>query len=172
MSFVGRIVDETKRLSLEGHVVLGPVACSTLEGIDHHDLLVDLHKEKLLMCDYAFVLNVGGYIGDGGRDEIEFCKEHSIPVKYLESIEDNIDKTHYFGMDKGEAVKTMIYKGRNPIEAMGCFDMLSNKKERKEPMLLTGTGYSVQVLDIITRQEENIFEHYTDYEVSFKGIVL
>jgi len=66
----------------------------------------------------------------------------------------------------------MIYKGINPIEAMGCFDMLKNKKVKKEPMLLTGTGYSVEVLDIFTMDCENIEKHETDYEVSFNGVVL
>lgn len=37
------------------------------------------------MCDEVFVLNVGGYIGESTRSEIEYANKMGKPVKYLES---------------------------------------------------------------------------------------
>ena len=166
MRFQKEIIEQTKKLSLEGHIVFSPVICSEEEGILHNDLLVDLYKQKIAMSNKVLVLNVGGYISDGGREAIGFCQINNILVEYLEALPNN------FGMNKGEVVKTMIYKGTNLVEAKGCYDMLRNKKLKKEPMVLTGTSYSVQVLEVWTLSEENILNHETDYEVSFKGIVL
>ena len=48
--------------------------------------LDELHKRKIDLCDYVFVLNVGGYIGESTRSEIEYATKHNKPVKYLENI--------------------------------------------------------------------------------------
>lgn len=44
----------------------------------------DLHKRKIDLCDEVMVLNVGGYIGESTRSEIEYAKEVGKPIKYLE----------------------------------------------------------------------------------------
>ena len=44
----------------------------------------DLHKRKIDICDEVFVLNVGGYIGDSTRSEIEYAIHIGKPIKYLE----------------------------------------------------------------------------------------
>ncbi len=36
------------------------------------------------MADEIFVINVGGYIGDSTRSEIEYAKEHGKAVRYYE----------------------------------------------------------------------------------------
>lgn len=77
-----------------------------------------------------------------------------------------------YTMDKGDIISTLIYKGTNPVEAKGCYEYLKHKKETEEPMPLMGTEYKVKVLDVMTRQEENIRENNMDYEISFKAIVL
>ena len=46
--------------------------------------LDNLHKEKIRIADYVFVINPGGYIGESTRSEIEFAKKLGKPVKYLE----------------------------------------------------------------------------------------
>ncbi len=47
-----------------------------------------LHKRKIDLCDEVFVLNVGGYIGDSTRSEVEYAKRIGRPVRWLEP--DNI----------------------------------------------------------------------------------
>ena len=37
------------------------------------------------MADEIFVINVGGYIGDSTKSEIEYAKAHGKKVNYLES---------------------------------------------------------------------------------------
>lgn len=45
----------------------------------------ELHKRKIDLCDEVFVLNVGGYIGESTRSEIEYAKAIGKPIVYLES---------------------------------------------------------------------------------------
>lgn len=45
----------------------------------------ELHKRKIDICDEVFVLNVGGYIGNSTRSEIDYALKIGKPVKYLES---------------------------------------------------------------------------------------
>ena len=47
-------------------------------------MLDDMHKRKIDMADEIFVINVGGYIGDSTRSEIEYAREHGKVVRYLE----------------------------------------------------------------------------------------
>jgi hypothetical protein len=38
------------------------------------------------MCDNVLVLNVGGYIGDSTKSEIEYAERIGKPVRYLEEL--------------------------------------------------------------------------------------
>lgn len=48
------------------------------------EMLDDMHKRKIDMADSIYVINVGGYIGDSTRSEIEYAREHGKGVFYLE----------------------------------------------------------------------------------------
>lgn len=60
--------------------------------IDHHlaekegvaEILDELHLRKIDMPDEVFVVNVGGYIGDGTKREIKYAIKVGKPVKFLE----------------------------------------------------------------------------------------
>ena len=52
--------------------------------------LDELHLRKIDLADEVMVLNVGGYIGDSTRREIEYANAHGKPVRYLEQ---NISST-------------------------------------------------------------------------------
>jgi len=47
-------------------------------------MLDDMHKRKIDMADSIFVINVGGYIGESTRSEIEYAKKNGRGVQYLE----------------------------------------------------------------------------------------
>ncbi len=47
--------------------------------------LDELHLRKIDLADEVFVLNVGGYIGDSTRREIEYAKTLGKPVSFLEA---------------------------------------------------------------------------------------
>ena len=50
------------------------------------EMLDDMHKRKIDMADGIFVINVGGYIGDSTKSEIEYAKAHGKTVEYLEKM--------------------------------------------------------------------------------------
>jgi len=49
----------------------------------------DLHKRKIDICDEVYVLNVGGYIGESTRSEINYAISIGKPVKYLEPLSES-----------------------------------------------------------------------------------
>ena len=85
-----------KRLTLEGHIVIsvGLFGHSgdeeVWDGMDEgtlsktKEMLDDMHKRKIDMADEIFVINVGGYIGDSTRSEIDYAIEHGKKIRYLE----------------------------------------------------------------------------------------
>lgn len=48
--------------------------------------LDELHKRKIDLADRVLVINVGGYIGESTRDEIDYAVKIGKPVHYLEEI--------------------------------------------------------------------------------------
>ena len=85
-----------KRLTLEGNIVIsvGLFGHSgdneVWENMDEgtmtktKEMLDDMHKRKIDMADEIFVINVGGYIGDSTRSEIDYALKHNKIVRYLE----------------------------------------------------------------------------------------
>lgn len=49
------------------------------------EMLDDMHKRKIDMADEIFVINVGGYIGESTKSEIEYAKMHGKKINYLEN---------------------------------------------------------------------------------------
>lgn len=47
-------------------------------------MLDELHLRKIDRADEILVLNIGGYIGDSTRREIEYATRQGKPVRYLE----------------------------------------------------------------------------------------
>lgn len=53
------------------------------------EMLDDMHKRKIDLSDEIFVINVGGYIGESTKSEIEYAKATGKKVNYLE--EENLN---------------------------------------------------------------------------------
>ena len=51
------------------------------------EMLDDMHKRKIDMADEIFVINVGGYIGESTKSEIEYAKKNNKKVSYIEDID-------------------------------------------------------------------------------------
>lgn len=49
----------------------------------------DRHDQKMLMSDFVFCVNIGGFIGDHTQREIDFCKDNHIKIVYLEEVDNN-----------------------------------------------------------------------------------
>ena len=77
-----------KRLTLEGNIVIS-VGLFSHSGDDEvwtegtKAMLDDMHKRKIDMADEIFVINVGGYIGESTRSEIDYALANGKAVKYL-----------------------------------------------------------------------------------------
>jgi hypothetical protein len=94
-----RFYDEFRRqnlrLTIEGRIVLS-IGCDTksdgdLFGQDDVEALKSrldaLHKHKIDLADRVLVLNVGGYIGESTRSEIEHAERAGKPIDYLETVD-------------------------------------------------------------------------------------
>ena len=98
--FKKEFIEAQKRLTLEGNIVLsvGLFGHSgdeeVWEDMDEGTItktkimLDDMHKRKIDMSDEIYVINVGGYIGDSTKSEIEYAKKNGKRVRYLETDED------------------------------------------------------------------------------------
>ena len=93
--FKDEFMEAQKRLTLEGNIVIS-VGLFGHSG-DHEvwenmdegtltatkEMLDDMHKRKIDMADEIFVINVGGYIGESTRSEIEYAKKTGKAIRYL-----------------------------------------------------------------------------------------
>lgn len=92
--FVDEFNKQRQRLTLEGFIVLSIEIVTTQqynEDPQHinrpiKEMLDELHKRKIDLSDYILVLNVGGYIGESTRSEIEYAQLRSVRVRYLEDV--------------------------------------------------------------------------------------
>ena len=88
--FKEQFFEAQKRLTLEGNIVIS-VGLFGHSGDDEvwtegtKEMLDDMHKRKIDMADGIFVINVGGYIGQSTRSEIEYALAHGKEVRYLEA---------------------------------------------------------------------------------------
>lgn len=48
------------------------------------EVLDELHKRKIDICDEVFVVNYQGYIGESTKDEIEYATKLGKPIRYME----------------------------------------------------------------------------------------
>ena len=78
-----------KRLTLEGYIVIS-VGLFGHSGDDEvwkpgtKEMLDDMHLRKIDLADGIFVINVGGYIGESTRREIEYAENTGKKINYLE----------------------------------------------------------------------------------------
>lgn len=71
-------------LTLAGHVVLTPTALSTELSVEQRARLGRVHLAKVAMADEVLIVNVGDYVGESTRREIEHARSHGVAVSYLE----------------------------------------------------------------------------------------
>lgn len=109
MRFIPKMLEWYEKLSLEGYLVYLPVFLGASgyrykrtmivikvpfkTNVDDElkDKLQQLHFKKISESDFIFVVNPGGYVGEGTMAEIEFAKKHlgnlQTPIVYLEKPE-------------------------------------------------------------------------------------
>ena len=87
--FKEAFLDTQKRLTLEGNIVIsvGLFGHSGDEEVWNpgiKDMFDDMHLRKIDMADEVYVVNVGGYIGESTKREIEYAKGQGKMITYLE----------------------------------------------------------------------------------------
>ena len=86
--FKDEFIAEQKRLTLQGFIVIsvglfGHSGDDEVWSEDTKIMLDDMHKRKIDMADEIFVINVGGYIGESTKSEIEYAIKTNKTVTYL-----------------------------------------------------------------------------------------
>ncbi|PIE76946.1 MAG: hypothetical protein CSA13_02000 [Clostridiales bacterium] len=93
--FKDEFISVQKELTLKGYIVISVGLfghsgdAEVWEGMSENTLtktkimLDDMHKRKIDMADEIFVINVGGYIGESTRSEIDYAKRHGKVINYL-----------------------------------------------------------------------------------------
>ena len=89
--FKEQFLEAQKRLTLEGNIVIsvGLFGHSGDEEVwteGTKEMLDNMHKRKIDMADSIYVINVGGYIGESTRSEIEYATRNGKEVEYLEPL--------------------------------------------------------------------------------------
>ena len=90
IKFKDEFMKVQEKLTLDGNIVLTPNFFNNIkkEDIDEKNkkMLDEMHKQKIDMSDEIYVINVGGYIGESTKNEIEYAKEKGKRISYLENI--------------------------------------------------------------------------------------
>lgn len=106
--------------TLAGRIVLS-IGCDTrsdhevFAGKSPEDLarikaeLDELHKWKIDLANEVLVLNVGGYVGDSTRSEIEYAVKLGKPVRYLEAASGEVE--HRAALLKVHTYDELIFGG-------------------------------------------------------------
>jgi len=89
--FKEQFMQAQKELTLQGNIVIsvglfGHSGDNEVWTEGTKEMLDDMHKRKIDMADAIYVINVGGYIGSSTKSEIEYAKQQSKEVYYLEVI--------------------------------------------------------------------------------------
>ena len=87
--FKDAFYDAQKRFTLEGNIVIsvglfGHAGDEEVWKPGVKEMLDDIHLRKIDMADEIFVINVGGYIGESTRREIDYATKTGKTVSYLE----------------------------------------------------------------------------------------
>lgn len=96
--FKDEFMETQKQLTLKGNIVISVGLfghsgdCEVWENMDEgtltktKEMLDDMHKRKIDMADEIYVINVGGYIGESTRSEIEYAITTGKIIRYLEDV--------------------------------------------------------------------------------------
>jgi len=90
LKFRNEMLEITEKMALEENCMLS-VIYPTKEDKDAYTeeeimILDKMHKEKIKLSDAILVVNVGGYIGNSTKSEIEFAKSLNKEIIYYTDL--------------------------------------------------------------------------------------
>lgn len=87
MEFQKEMIEIAQKLELEKcYCVIQCVYDLPPVTVEQKRLLGELHREKIDLSDAIYVVNVGGYIGESCKAEIEYAKSKNKEILYHEMI--------------------------------------------------------------------------------------
>ena len=90
IKFKDKFLKVQEKLTLDGNIVLTPNFFNNIKkeeiDLETKKMLDEMHKQKIDMSDEIYVINVGGYIGESTKSEIEYAKEKGKRISYLENV--------------------------------------------------------------------------------------
>lgn len=90
--FKEEITEISIQMELLGNVLLVPIfpINERSEQFTEKDLRIlgEMHKEKIKLSNAILVVNVGGYIGENTREEIQFAKSLNKEIIYYVEVVD------------------------------------------------------------------------------------
>ena len=90
IKFKDEFLKVQEKLTLEGNIVFTPNFFNNIKKEEitkeRKKMLDEMHKQKIDISDEIYIINVGGYIGDSTKSEIEYAKSKGKKVSYLEIL--------------------------------------------------------------------------------------
>lgn len=89
IKFKNEFIKVQEELTLNGNIVFTPNFFNNLKdeiNIETKKMLDEIHRQKIDMSNEIYVINLGGYIGESTRSEIEYAKANGKKISYLENI--------------------------------------------------------------------------------------
>lgn len=79
-----------EKLTIDGNIVFTPNFFNNIKkeeiNLNTKKMLDEMHRQKIDISDEIYVINLGGYIGESTKSEIEYAKIKGKKISYLESI--------------------------------------------------------------------------------------
>lgn len=89
IKFKDEFLKVQEKLTLDGNIVFTPNFFNSIKkeeiNLDTKKMLDEMHKQKIDMSNEIYVINLGGYIGESTKSEIEYAKMKGKKINYLEN---------------------------------------------------------------------------------------
>ena len=154
--FKDQFMEVQKKLTLEGNIVIsvGLFGHSgdqeVWDGMDEGTLsktkkmLDDMHKRKIDMADEIFVINVGGYIGESTKSEIEYAKKTGKIINYLEPKGEEISYKNLIDVNEFQT-KLLEYINSKELDNMIKQTIFKDKQDCKMAI-----NYGISLASMLT----------------------
>ena len=91
LRFVKEMFEITEKMELQGNCMLVPIYNPNKPNKDafteEEALILDkAHKERIKLADAILVVNVGGYVGNSTKSEIEFAESLNKEIIYYTDL--------------------------------------------------------------------------------------
>lgn len=93
LKFKEEMMEIAEKMELQGNCVLSPIYPINPDKdaytYEEAEMLDKMHKEKIKLSDTILVVNVGSYIGESTKNEIEFAESLNKEIIYYTELQKN-----------------------------------------------------------------------------------